>query len=56
MAIEMFGLLVILVFLGRKVDVWMGNQKKIATAILVILGLAGYLYRLYLQLSNKKDS
>ena len=55
MATEMFVLLFLMVFLGKKLDNYLGNEKKIATAIFVIVGLFAYLYRLYLQVTKKED-
>lgn len=50
MAMEMFGLLLVLVLVGRYIDRWMGNEKNYVTAALTIIGLFGYLYKLYIQL------
>jgi hypothetical protein len=52
MAMEMFGLILILVLAGQYVDKKMGNPKSYVTAILVIVGLFGYLYKLYIQLTK----
>lgn len=52
MAAEMFVLLLVMVLLGRYIDRKMDNPKNYITAILVLIGLGAYLYKLYLQLSK----
>ena len=52
MAMEMFGLILVLVLAGQYIDKKMENPKSYVTAALVIIGLFGYLYKLYLQLSK----
>lgn len=52
MAAEMFVLLLVMVLLGRYIDQKMANPKNYVTAVLVLLGLGGYLYKLYLQVSK----
>lgn len=54
MAAEMFGLLIVMVIIGKKLDAWMENQKAYMTALLVFVGSAGYLYKLYLELTKPK--
>jgi uncharacterized membrane protein YiaA len=52
MAAEMFVLLLVMVLLGRYIDRKMDNPKNYVTAVLVLIGLGGYLYKLYVQLSK----
>lgn len=54
MAAEMFGLLIVLVFIGKKIDAWMGNPKAYMTALFVFVGASAYLYKIYLDLTKKK--
>lgn len=56
MATEMFGLLIVMVFIGRKLDHYLQNEKYYVTALLVVIGVCGYLYRLYIQVTKKDDS
>jgi len=55
MAIEMFGLLLVMVFIGKKIDEYFQFEKSYATAVFVITGMFAYLYRMYLQLTKTKD-
>jgi len=55
MAIEMFGLLLFMVFIGKKIDEYFQFEKSYATAVFVITGMFAYLYRMYLQLTKTKD-
>lgn len=52
MAAEMFGLIILMVFIGQRVDKWMENEKSYVTALLVVLGLSAYLYKIYIQLGK----
>ena len=54
MAFELLVLLLILVFLGKKVDAWLGLSKPIALIVFILLGLAGYLVKLYYEVTKKK--
>lgn len=54
MAFELLVLLLILVFLGKKVDAWLGFSKPVAMIIFILLGVAGYLVKLYYELTKKK--
>ena len=56
MATEMLVLLIIMVFIGKKVDAYFEFDKRYGTALLVVLALFAYLYRLYIQINkmNKK--
>lgn len=52
MATEMFGLILVLVFAGLYVDKKMDNPKNYVTAFLVLVGVIGYLYKLYVELTK----
>jgi hypothetical protein len=54
MAMELFGLLLILMLAGRYLDNRMGNPKQYVTAFLVTVGLIAYLYKLYLELTKAR--
>jgi len=54
MATEMFGLLIVMFFVGKKIDDYFENDRYIITALLLVAGLFLYLFRLYFQL-NKSD-
>jgi len=55
MAAEIFILLLILLFLGKKLDAYMNNEKAYFTASFIIIGLFAYLYKIYKEISKSKD-
>ena len=54
MAFELLVLLLIMVFIGKKVDAWLGFAKPVAVIVFIILALAGYLVKLYYEVIKKK--
>ena len=55
MAFELLVLILIMVFLGKKLDAWFHFEKSIMVVSLVCLGTIGYLVKLYYEINNNKD-
>lgn len=53
LAFQLVGLLLVSIFLGKKVDQWVGTEKAYFTALLVILVFSGYMYKLYIELMKQ---
>jgi len=47
MAFELVGILVVGVFVGKKLDAWMGNETAYATLGLLVFFLIAYFFRIY---------
>ncbi|WP_406626680.1 AtpZ/AtpI family protein [Portibacter marinus] len=47
MATQLFVLLFILLWLGRKLDEYLQFEKPIFMLVFIIIGLAAYLYKVY---------
>ncbi len=54
MAFELVALLLVAVFLGKKLDKWLELDKPYLTLALLILFLIGYLARIYYSVTNEK--
>lgn len=56
MAFELFIMLMVLFFLGKKLDYLLNNSKPFLAIAAMVLGLTGYLYKVYRDSSiqNKK--
>lgn len=55
MAYQLFGLLAISVFGGLKLDAYLGNEKKYCTAVICLLVLFAYFYKITVSTMKKKD-
>lgn len=53
MAYQLFGLLALSIFLGLKADAYFSNEKKLITAVLSLVVLVAYFYRLTVELNKK---
>ncbi|HPK09907.1 MAG TPA: AtpZ/AtpI family protein [Saprospiraceae bacterium] len=54
-AFQLAGLMIAALFIGQWLDKKMEFDKPYLTATLIILFFFGYLYRLYIDLTNTKD-
>ncbi|TVR86112.1 MAG: AtpZ/AtpI family protein [Saprospirales bacterium] len=54
MAFQLFATLVVAVLAGMGIDHLLGLEKPIFTALLIPIFLFGFLYKLYLDISQKK--
>ena len=54
MAFELLVLILIMVYIGKKIDSWLGLEKPIMLVFLVCLGMVGYMVKIYYQ-TNKKQ-
>ena len=52
-AFQLVGLLLVSIFLGKKIDSWLGNEKAYCTALLIILVFSAYMYKLYIELMKE---
>lgn len=55
MAFELLILILIMVFIGKKIDKWLDFEKPIIVVLLVCFGMIGYLIKLYYEM-NKNDN
>ncbi|HRQ30955.1 MAG TPA: AtpZ/AtpI family protein [Saprospiraceae bacterium] len=53
MALELFIFLMILFYLGKKLDSLLSNKKPFLAIAAMVLGLTGYLYKVYRDSSIK---
>jgi len=53
MAYQIFGLLAVTIFLGLKADKYFGNEKQYITAVLSLLVLFAFFYKLTIDLNKK---
>lgn len=44
MAYQLFGLLALSIYLGIKLDAYLGNEKRYMTALICLIVLTGFLY------------
>jgi len=56
MALELFIFLMILFFLGKKLDQLLNNSKPFLAIAAMVLGLTGYLYKVYRDSSIQKKN
>ncbi len=56
MAFELLALMIIMVFVGKKLDEFFEMKKSVFTAFLVIFGVIGYLVKLYYEIKNEKKN
>ena len=54
MATQLFVLLFLLLWLGKKLDSYLNLEKPVFMLIFIVLGLSAYLYKVYLDSSKKK--
>jgi branched-subunit amino acid transport protein len=52
-AFQLVGLLIVSIFLGKKIDAWLETEKAYFTALLVILVFSVYMYKLYIDLMKE---
>ncbi len=52
MAFELFVLMLVLVYIGKKLDTYFGLEKSYFLLVLVTLGLFGYLTKIYFETTN----
>jgi hypothetical protein len=50
LAFQLAGILLISIFAGKKIDVYFGFSKPYITALLSMMALVGFMYKLYLDL------
>ncbi len=53
MAFELFALLLILIYIGKKLDAYFGFEKSYLLMLLVTMGLMGYLAKIYFETTKK---
>lgn len=54
LAFQMAFVVLIAIFLGKKIDVYLGFQKPFSTIFLVLLFFGLFMYKLYKELINQK--
>jgi F0F1-type ATP synthase assembly protein I len=54
MAFELLILILIMLFIGKKIDSWLGLEKPIMLVIFVCLGMIAYMVKIYFE-TNKND-
>lgn len=54
MAFELLAMILVMVFIGRKIDQWMHNSRPIALALLVLVGMVGYMIKIYYETQRRK--
>ena len=54
MAFELLAIILVMVFMGRKIDQWMHNSRPIALALLVLVGMVGYMIKIYYETQRRK--
>jgi hypothetical protein len=50
LAFQLAGILLISIFAGKKIDLYFGFSKPYITALLSMMALVGFMYKLYLDL------
>jgi len=55
MATQLFAIMFILLFVGKRIDAHFALNKPYFTIFLPVLGLFGYLYKLVKDISNQDD-
>ncbi len=54
MAFELLVLILLMVYIGKKIDSWLGLDKPIMLVLMVSFGMVGYIVKIYYQ-TNKKQ-
>ncbi|MBK8622673.1 MAG: AtpZ/AtpI family protein [Saprospiraceae bacterium] len=55
LAFQLAGILLISIFAGKKLDIYFGFSKPYITAILSMVALVGFMYKLYLDLMKPSE-
>jgi len=55
MAFELLVLILLMAFIGKKMDAWLELKKPIMVVVLVCLGMVGYIVKLYFQTNKIKS-
>jgi hypothetical protein len=55
LAFQMAGIILVSIFLGQKIDTYLALDKPYATALISVLSLAGFMYKLYIDLMKKPN-
>jgi hypothetical protein len=53
-AFQLAGLMIIGIFLGKKLDAWLGLEKPFMTMLLIMIFFSGYMYKLYVDLTKNE--
>lgn len=53
---QLFVLLLIGAFIGKKIDHWLNTDKPYFTALVILLFTGGFFYKLYLDLTRKPNA
>jgi len=56
MAFELLILILVMVFIGKKIDSWLGFEKPLMLVLLVCFGMVGYMVKIYYQTNKKKNN
>jgi hypothetical protein len=51
-AFQLAGLMIIGIFLGKKLDAWLQFEKPFMTMALIMIFFTGYMYKLYIDLTK----
>lgn len=54
MAFEILAITLIMVFLGKKLDIYFDNSKPVMVVLLVCFGIVGYLVKIYYETQKRK--
>ena len=54
MSFELLVLILIMVFIGKKMDSWLALEKPILLVLFVCLGMIAYMVKMYFE-TNKRD-
>lgn len=55
MAFELLILILIMVFIGKKIDKWLELEKPIMVVLFVCFGMIGYLVKIYYEMNKKRN-
>ncbi len=56
MAFELLALVLIMVFVGKRLDAYFHNKKSFITAILVVFSVIGYMIKLYYEIVKNSNN
>lgn len=55
LAFQMAGIIFLSIIVGRQIDDYLKLEKPYATVVLSLLGLTGFMYKLYIDLMKDKE-
>lgn len=55
LAFQMAGIIFLSILIGQQLDSYWGLQKPYATVVISLIGLTGFMYKLYIDLMKDKE-